>query len=57
MICWTPDGCRDINTRTNKSGGTGTAIAMAYKMGIPIYNIYWDKDFSKMIKYLEKQSD
>lgn len=39
LICWTPDGCESFETRTNKTGGTGLAISIASKEGIPIFNL------------------
>ena len=40
LICWTPDGCTSHAQRTIKTGGTGTAISIADKFGVPIYNMY-----------------
>jgi hypothetical protein len=39
VICWTPDGCESHETRTNTTGGTGQAIAIASKLKIPVYNL------------------
>ena len=39
VLCWTPDGCESIATRTPKTGGTGQAIALASAMGIPVINM------------------
>lgn len=38
LICYTPDGLENLNY-TKHSGGTRTAIFVAYKHNIPIYNI------------------
>lgn len=40
VVCWTPDGCEKESDRTHKTGGTGTAIVLADRYGIPIYNLY-----------------
>lgn len=39
VICWTPDGCIHHNTRTIKTGGTGTAISLASTNGIRVINL------------------
>ena len=39
VICWTPDGCISHETRSIKTGGTGTAISIASQHQIPIYNL------------------
>lgn len=38
VICWTPDGAVDAASAKN-AGGTRTAIVMAHKRGIPVYNL------------------
>ena len=38
LICYTPDGLENLNYTPN-SGGTRTAIFVAYKHNIPIFNI------------------
>ncbi len=41
VICWTKDGCENHETYTpTKTGGTGSAIALASKLDIPVYNLY-----------------
>jgi hypothetical protein len=39
VLCWTPDGCEQEATRTRKTGGTGTAISLAARHGIPVINL------------------
>lgn len=39
VVCWTPDGCISDSTRSSKTGGTGTAISIADRNGIPVYNL------------------
>ena len=38
LLCWTPDGCVSAATRTPKTGGTATAILIAEKNDIPVFN-------------------
>ena len=39
VVCWTPDGCESEATRTRNTGGTGQAIALADRWGIPVVNL------------------
>lgn len=39
VLCWTPDGCESESTRTRDTGGTGTAITLASRRGIPVFNM------------------
>lgn len=39
VVCWTPDGCETEAQRSPKTGGTGQAIALASRWGIPVYNL------------------
>jgi len=43
VICWTPDGCIHHNTRTQLTGGTGTAISIASMNKIPVFNLFNEK--------------
>lgn len=40
VLAWTPDGLEDGSNRTQLSGGTGQAIDMASRKGIPVINMY-----------------
>lgn len=39
VVCWTPDGCESESQRGRKTGGTGQAIAIASRQGIPVFNL------------------
>lgn len=39
VLCWTPDGCESMETRTSRTGGTGQAIHLASMHGIPVFNL------------------
>lgn len=39
VLAWTQDGLEDYNMRSIKSGGTGQAIDMASRKGIPVINL------------------
>lgn len=38
VVCWTPDGAELEQDRTLATGGTGQAIALASRWGIPVFN-------------------
>lgn len=38
VLCWTADGAQTEQERTKTTGGTGTAIVLACRMGIPVFN-------------------
>ena len=50
LICWTPDGCENHETRTSKTGGTGLAISIASKLDIPIFNLKNKKSLERVMK-------
>ena len=53
VICWTPDGCeRHENYCVGVTGGTGTAIALASKHNIPVFNIGSDERYQEAILYM-----
>jgi len=39
VLCWTRDGCVSEATRTRDTGGTATAIVLADRWGIPVFNL------------------
>ena len=39
VVCWTPDGCETEAGRSRTTGGTGQAIALADRWGIPVVNL------------------
>lgn len=50
LICWTPDGCCSHAQRTIGTGGTGTAISIADKFDVPIYNMYHINHIKKILE-------
>jgi len=52
LICWTPDGCESHETRTNKTGGTGLAISIASKEGVPVFNLKNKKSLDRVKELL-----
>ena len=39
VVCWTADGCESHRTRSVKTGGTATAIVLAERHGVPVFNL------------------
>ena len=39
VVCWTPDGCESEAARSRTTGGTGQAIALADRWGVPAVNL------------------
>ena len=52
VICWTSDGCESHKTYSKRTGGTGSAIALASKQGIPVFNICNEGRFFDAIEFL-----
>lgn len=38
VACWTPDGAENEQERSAATGGTGQAIALASRWGVPVFN-------------------
>jgi hypothetical protein len=56
VICWTPDGCINGETRTKATGGTGQAIAHASDLGIPVFNLARPEHYAQFEAYLKSQN-
>lgn len=55
VICWTPDGCSDAASRSVKTGGTGTAIAIADRYGVPIWNMNNEEGIEQLLAFWHHQ--
>lgn len=53
VVCWTADGCEDESTRTRHTGGTATAIVLAARHGIPVFNLQRKNALDRLNAYLE----
>ena len=52
VLCWSKDGLEHFEKRTRQSGGTGQAIDMASRKGIPVINMKnkgWEEKLEKII--------
>lgn len=54
-VCWTPDGCKSEATSSTKTGGTRTAIVLANRFNVPIYNLYNYNDYIQLKQKLLKE--
>jgi len=39
VVCWSPCGAQELDQLTRQSGGTGQAIRLARRNGIPVFNL------------------
>ena len=40
VLCWTPDGAESESQTSRTTGGTGSAIRLADRIGIPVVNLF-----------------
>lgn len=52
-VCWTEDGCEEESSRTPNTGGTGTAIVLASRYKVPIFNLGTVDGVSRLNKFME----
>ncbi len=52
VICYTPDNCTHHSQYSKLTGGTGSAIALASKHNIPIFNLCDETKITSCIKFL-----
>ena len=55
LVCWTNDGCNSEATSSRDTGGTRTAIVLADRNGVPVFNLRNDKDYQMVKQRLEKE--
>lgn len=53
VICWTPDGCETIEAYGSRTGGTGSAIALASSLDIPVFNLYIRERYEQVVEFLQ----
>lgn len=52
VVCWTPDGCESARTRKRTTGGTATAIVLAERNGVPVFNLENPKSCESLQAFL-----
>jgi len=53
VVVYTLDGCNHYTNRKDTTGGSGLAISLASKLGIPVYNITNESDCKKILNMLD----
>lgn len=54
IILWTMDGCITLAQRTQNTGHSVTAIAIANQFNIPVFNLKREDHLNQWIQWLEK---
>lgn len=57
VVCWTPDGCETKATYSRTTGGTGSAIALADTLGVPVFNLYNPNRFEEWVEFMMENKD
>lgn len=52
LVCWTPDGMEQEKERTSKSGGTATAIVLACRNRIPVFNLARPGSVNRLVDFM-----
>lgn len=52
VVCWTPDGCINEKTLSKDTGGTGTAIVLASRLWIPVFNLANTNALTELNNYI-----
>lgn len=52
VLCYTKDGCEAEAERTRNTGGTGTAIVLAARHGIPVFNLAKAGAYERLIAHV-----
>ena len=55
LVCWTEDGCNSEKSSSISTGGTRTAIVLAERNQVPVYNVQNEKDYKAVKELLEKE--
>jgi hypothetical protein len=55
LVCWTADGCEAERTRNSRTGGTGTAIVLAERHGVPRFNLARKESRTRLREWLQAQ--
>ena len=55
LVCWTPDGLESAEERTSQSGGTATAVVLAQRHRVPVFNLKKPGRAADLSQYLKTQ--
>ena len=53
LVCWTPDGCIDHPSRSIRTGGTGTAISIAWANRVEVFNLKREDHLFRITNWLK----
>lgn len=53
VVCWTPDGAQTEAQRGRHTGGTGQAIALADRWGVPVFNLHNLGALDRLARWLD----
>lgn len=54
VVCWTKDGAEKGYECTSRTGGTATAIRIAWAKCVPVFNLQRPDAYERMFKHLEQ---
>jgi ribA/ribD-fused uncharacterized protein len=57
VVCWTPDGAETTAERGRDTGGTGQAIDMASRKGIPVFNLAKEGSYERFLEYAKSLAE
>ncbi len=55
LVCWTADGCESVSERRATTGGTATAVVLAERNRIPVYNLQRDTARERLAEFLNAE--
>ncbi|GIW31485.1 MAG: DNA-protecting protein DprA [Meiothermus sp.] len=55
VLCWTPDGAESEAECGVETGGTGQAIRLASRYGVPVFNLYRPDALSRLGDWLRQK--
>lgn len=53
VLCWTSDGAEEEAHRTRDTGGTATAIVVAHRHGVPVFNLCNEDARPRLLAFLQ----
>lgn len=56
VLCWTQDGCESEAERSGTTGGTGQAIALADRFGIPVFNLAQANAVERWMAFMDSEA-
>lgn len=57
VMCWTKDGCESRSQYNQETGGTGSAISLADRCGVPVFNLFNPNRFEEWVEFMVENKD